>query len=171
MDIRTGLNNLAITSVTYTIGGSTVAQLTEASGVTNVGDSPVYLKSVGTASGPDLTFFNTAGAKVFNVNPELGTTGGVGVFDNGVTTPSNAGLSAYAAAVEGTSMDTDIRNFGYHDYLSPGPTDPAVADLDLQFAKAMNLTDYLVVTERWGNSSFQLLALAADGEPYVGANI
>lgn len=171
VDIRTGLNNLAITQVTYSINGSDVTQVAEAAGVTNVGDSEVFLKSLSTASGPNLTFFNTAGAKVLNVNPQLGGISGVGVFDNGTTTASNAGLASYATAIEGTSTDTDLRNFSYHDYLSPGPTNPAVADLDLHFAKAMNVTDYLVVSERWGNSSFQLLALAADGQPYVGANI
>ncbi|RYD28123.1 MAG: PEP-CTERM sorting domain-containing protein [Verrucomicrobiaceae bacterium] len=170
VDIRTGLNNLAITHVTYSINNVDVNQAAEATGVTNASNTPVLLKKIGTGSTPDLTFFNTAGAKVLNVNPQLAGTSGVGVFDNGVTTTSTAGLAAYATAVEGTSTDTDLRNFSYHDYLSPGPTDPAVADLDLHFAKALNLTDYLLVSERWGNSSFQLLALAANGQPYEGAN-
>lgn len=170
VDIRTGLNNLAINHITYSINGSDVNQAAEAAGVTNVGNSEVLLKKIGAVSGPELTFFNTAGAKVLNVNPQLSGISGVGVFNNGTTTASNAGLAAYAAAVEGTSKDTDLRNFSYHDYLSPGPTNPAVADLDLHFAKGLDLTDYLVVSERWGNSSFQLLALAANGQPYAGAN-
>lgn len=171
VDITPGVNNLAILNVLYSINGSDVSQATEAAGVVNTGDSEVFLKAINTASGPTLNYFNTAGAKVFNVNPQLGSTSGVGVFNNGVTTASNAGLAAYAAAVEGTSTDTDLRNFNYHDYLSPGPTNPLVADLDLQFAKALDMKDHLVVSERWGNSSFQLLALAANGQPYEGANI
>lgn len=171
MDIKPGQNNLAILHVAYSINGSDVVHGTEASGVVNSGDSEVFLKAIGTVSGPTLNYFNTAGAKVLNVNPQLAGTSGVGVFNNGATTSSNAGLAAYAAAVEGTSTDTDLRNFSYHDYLSPGPTDPLVADLDLHFAKALDMKDHLVVSERWGNSSFQLLALAANGQPYEGANI
>ncbi len=171
MDIRTGLNNVAITKVTYSVNGSDVVQTTEATGVNHIGDSEVFLKSISSGVGPDLTFFNTAGALAVNVNPELAGISGVGVFDNGTTTASNAGMGPYATAIAGTSMDTDIRNFSYHDYLLPGPTNPLVADLDLLFAKAINTSDYLVVSERWGNSSFQLLALAADGKPYEGANI
>ncbi len=170
MDITPGLNNVAIQQVVYNVGGSPVTQNAEASGVVNVGNSPVYLQSI-TAGGQALTFFNTSQAKVFNVNPQLGTTSGVGVFDNNTTTVSNGNLTAYADAVAGTSMDTDLRNYGYHDFLSPGPTNPTVADLDLHFAKALNTTDFLVTSERWGNSSFQLLALAQNGEPYTNANI
>ncbi|RYD23120.1 MAG: hypothetical protein EOP88_05490, partial [Verrucomicrobiaceae bacterium] len=162
VDITPGVNNLAILNVLYSINGSDVAQATEAAGVVSTGDSEVFLKAINTASGPTLNYFNIAGAKVFNVNPQLGSTSGVGVFNNGATTASNAGLAAYAAAIEGTSTDTDLRNFSYHDYLSPGPTNPLVADLDLQFAKAFDMKDHLIVSERWGNSSFQLLALAAD---------
>jgi hypothetical protein len=171
VDIKPGLDNVAILHVAYSFNGSDVVHGTEATGVVNTGDSEVYLKAIGTVSGLNLNYFNTAGAKVLNVNPELAGTSGVGVFNNGDTIVSENNLAAYAAAVEGTSMDTDLRNFSYHDYLSPGPTDPLVADLDLHFAKALDMKDHLVVSERWGNSSFQLLALAADGQPYEGANM
>lgn len=169
VDITPGINNIPITRVVYTVAGSDVVQTSEAVAITDTGNSGVLLKGI-TAGGPELTFFNTGLALVFNINPQLGTTSGVGVFDNGTVTSSNAGLPAYGSAVAGTSMDTDIRNYGFHDFLSPGPTNPLVADLDLHFSKALNPGDSLVVSERWGNSSFLLLALAADGLPYANAN-
>jgi hypothetical protein len=171
VDVKAGLNNLVIEQVVYTVGGIPVPQFAEAAGVTNVGNSEVYLTSVKPVGGTALTFFNTGVATVLNINPQMASISGIGIFNNGVTTASNAGFPAYAAALAGTTMDTDLRNFSYHDFLSPGPTDPAVADWDLQFSKALNPTDSLVVSERWGNSSFQLLALAADGQPIASANI
>jgi hypothetical protein len=68
-------------------------------------------------------------------------------------------------------LNTDLRNFGYHDYLSPGPTTPGTADLDLLFYRALNLDDYILVSERWGNSTFTVTALMADGNPYPNANV
>lgn len=170
-DITVGVNNLAIGQVVYNEGGIPYVQTAETTGVTNVGNTPVLLSAIKLVSGPNLTFFNTGVAKVFNVNPALGSTSGVGVYDNGVSTASNAGLQNFADAVAGTSMDTDLRNYGYHDFVSPGPTSPTVADLDLHFSRALNQEDFLLVSERWGNSSFQLLALAADGQPYLASNM
>jgi hypothetical protein len=171
VDITSTSGNVAIGRVVYNVGGSPVIQTSEATGVNSVGNGSVLLESVRTAGGTDLTHFNTGVAKVFNVNPELSSISGVGVFDNGVTIASNAGAQAFADAVAATSMDTDLRNFTYHDYLTPGPTNPLVADLDLHFTRGLNTTDHLIVSERWGNSSFLLLALAADGEPYANSNI
>lgn len=170
MDITPGFNNVPISRVVYDVGGTTVTQTSEATGVSNTGDSSVFLKSI-TGTGPELTFFNISQAKVINVNPGLSGLTDVGVFNNGIKTPSSNGLVTYADAFAGTSMDTDIRNYNYHDFPPPWPLDPTVADADLLFAKALNPSDFLVVSERWGNSSFQLLALAADGEPIVGANL
>ena len=170
MDITpsTSLNNAPITRVTYDVGGSTVVQNSEAGGVTNTADTPVLLKGI-TTGGTDLIYFNTSQAKVVNVNPALAGTPNVGVF-NGGTTTSSATPAAYAAAQAATSMDTNIRNYGFHD-LDPLLAYPSGADSDLLFGKALNPSDFLVVSERWGNSSFQLLALAADGNPIVGGNL
>lgn len=169
MNILPGVNNQPISRVVYEVDGDTVVQNSEADRVVEIGNSSVFLKSV-TATGPELTYFNISLAKAVNVNPGLTGLSNIGVFNNGANTPSTSGLLSYANAFANTSMDTNIRNYGYHDFGSEWPLDPAVADADLLFAKAMNPSDSLLVSERWGNSSFQLLALAADGNPIVGAN-
>lgn len=172
LNVTPGVNNLPIQQVTYTIGGNDVVQSTEAVGVTQTGDSEVYLKSVRITDGAvvDLPFFNTGGAKVVNLNPQLGSTAGAGVFNNGVTTNSNAGLANYAIALAGTSQDTDLRNYSFHDFLVPTPPVAGVSEFDLLFKNALNLSDYLLVAERWGNSFFEVTALMADGTPYASAN-
>ncbi len=174
INLLPGANNVAIQQLTLLIGGTPQVQTAEATGVTHTGDGEVLVKSVRiTDGGPvDLTFFNTEAAAAVNVNSQLSTISGVGVFDNGaVTTSSGAGHQAYADAFAAASLNTDLRNFGYHDYLSPGPTTPGTPDLDLLFYRALNLDDYILVSERWGNSSFTVTALMADGNPYPDANI
>lgn len=174
INLMPGANNVAIQQLTLLIGGTPEVQTTEATGVTHTGDNAVLVQSVRiTDGGPvDLTFFNTEAAAAVNVNTELSTISGVGVFDNGVvTTSSGAGHQAYADAFAAASLNTDLRNFAYHDYLSPGPTTLGRADLDLLFYRALNLDDYILVSERWGNSSFTVTALMADGNPYPNANV
>ena len=168
MDITPVLNNSPISRVTYDVGGSTVIKTSEATGVTQTGDSSVLLKSI-TSGGTEMTFFNTAQAKVVNVNTGLASTPNVGVFNSGTTT-SSSNTASYASAVAATSMDRNLRNYNFHDLSIPLPY-PTGVDCDLLFAKALNPADFLVVSERWGNSSFQLLALAADGNPMAGGNL
>jgi hypothetical protein len=173
LDVTSVTNNFAIQQITYQIGAATVVQNTEALDVNVVSDSEVKVKSVRIIDGApiDLTFFNTEGAKVVQVNPQFASISGVGVFDNGVTTTSTSGLQAYADAFAATSTDTDLRNFGFHDYLAPSTATPGVPDLDLLFYRAMNLDDYFLISERWGNSFFEVTALMEDGTPYANANV
>jgi hypothetical protein len=174
LNITPGVNNMPIQSVELVIGGKVVLQSGEAKRVTDKkSNSEVNVKSVSISTGSsvvlNLDYFNTEGAKVVNVNPQLSSIAGVGVFDNGVTTLSTG--ANYANAYANTSLDTDLRNFTFHDFLAPGPPTPGVPDLDLLFYRALNLDDYLLVSERWGNSVFQVTALMADGTPYATANV
>ncbi len=171
IDVTPGTNNLIISQVTYMINGLDLVQTVEAAGVQNVGDTPVYLKSVRITDGTpvDLNFFNTAGAKVVNINPQLATKSGIGVFDNGTVTASTSG-AAFAAALEGTATDTDLRNFSFQDLVTPALPVKSGFDYDLYFRYALDLSDYLLVSERWGNSSFLVTALDVDGNVYAGSN-
>lgn len=174
LNITPGVNNMAIQSVELVIGGNVVLQTGEATGVTNAtSNSEVNVKSVSISTGSpvilNLNYFNTEGAQVVNVNPQLSSITGVGVFDNGVKSLSTG--ANYAKAYADTSLDTDLRNFTFHDFLAPGPPTPDVPDLDLLFYRALNLDDYLLVSERWGNSVLQVTALMADGTPYATANV
>lgn len=174
INVMQGSNNVAIEQLTLFINGSDVVQTTEATEVNQIGNNEVRVKSVRITDGApvDLTFFNTEGAIAVNVNPELSGISGVGMFDNGVVTTSMGdGHQAYADAFAAASQNTDIRNFGYHDYLTPGPTTPGTPDLDLLFYRALNLDDHILVSERWGNSFFTVTALMADGNPYPDASV
>ena len=174
VQVLPGSNNAPILQLTLSIGGSDVVQNAEASAVTSSGSSAVNVKSVRISDGGpvDLTFFNTEGAKVVAVNPEQSGISSIGVFDNGAVTTSNGagGLSAYAGAVAGTTLDTDLNNYNFRDNLSPGPTTVGVGDYDLLFQRALNPDDYIMVSERWGNAFFRVTALMADGTPYATAN-
>ena len=178
LDVLPGLNNAPITGITFTRDGSTYVQNTEPTAAENVGPSPVLLQSVRITDGGavNLTYFNTEDAKVVNVNPSLSTIGGVGVddgigvYDNGVLTQAkDDGLEAFADAFAGTTLDTDLRNYGFHDRLKT-PIAANAPVLDLLFYRALKAEDFLVVSERWGNSTFTVTALTADGTPYQFAN-
>lgn len=173
LDLVPGSHLKDIEQVVYQSGATTITQNTPATGVVQNGDGEMSVKSVRITDGApvDLTFFNTASAVVVNVNPQYSGIGGVGVFNNGVNTYSTGGLTAYASAYAATVLDTDLRNFTFHDYLSPTPPTTGVPDLDILFYHAMLPEDYFLVAERWGNSSFTVTALKADGTPYAGANV
>lgn len=155
LDLVPGSHLKDIEQVVYQSGASTITQNTPATGVAQNGDGEMSVKSVRITDGApvDLTFFNTANAVVVNVNPQYSSIGGVGVFNNGVSTYSTDGLTAYASAYAATVLDTDLRNFTFHDYLTPSPPTAGVPDLDVLFYHAMLPEDYFLVSERWGNSS------------------
>ena len=172
IDVTPGANLVALEQVIYQTGSGTVVQNSEAAGVTETGDGAVTIQSVRITDGApvELSHFNTGGALEKNVNPEFLGIAGAGVFDNGVRTTSAAGLADYATAYAGTTLDTDIRNYTYHDYLVPGGATPGTPDLDLLFLHALLPgEDYILVSERWGNSGFSITALDENGNPYPDA--
>jgi hypothetical protein len=173
INVVPGTNSVTIQRVVYTINGNDVIQTTEATGVSNVGDTEVSVKSIRINNGGvvDLDYINNAGATVLNVNPGLASISGIGVFDNGVSTPSNGGLAAFATAMAATTTNSDLRNFSYYDQLSPGPPTPGVPDYDLVYVKAMQPNDYLLVSERFGNTYFEVTPLDMTGSPISGANV
>lgn len=168
-----GTNSVVIQQVVYTIGGSDVVQSTESSGVDVVSDTEVSVKSILVNNGGlvNLQYINTFGASVLNVNPGLASISGIGVFDNGVSTPSNGGLAAFATAVAATTTNSDLRDFTYYDFLSPGPPALGVPDYDLVYVRAMQPDDYVLVSERFGNTYFEVTPLDASGTPIAGANV
>lgn len=173
LNVLPGVNNVPIQKVTYTTSGGDVEQLAPAAGVTNVGNTAVTVKSVQVNDGGtirNLNYVNNAGATIVNVNPQIGTIGGIGVFDHGTNIAANAGLAAFTSALAVTTSNFDLRNFTYYDYLSPSPPTLGVPDYDILYTKAMNFDDFILVSERNGNTFFKVTPLQADGTPYVGAN-
>ncbi|MBJ7424511.1 MAG: PEP-CTERM sorting domain-containing protein [Akkermansiaceae bacterium] len=175
IQITPGVNNMAIKQVVLTIGGTDVTQNTEETVVTRGGsNSPINVKSVNISDGSPvnvhLSYFNTEAAKVVNVDPNLANSAGIGVFNNGVTTKSATNnISSYATAFAGTSTDTDLRNYAFNDYVTPART-TNTPQLDILFYRALTIDDYVLVSERWGNSAFQVTALDVQGKPYASGN-
>jgi hypothetical protein len=172
LTVLPGVNNAPVTGVTYSIGGVDVVQGIEPPGAVEVGNFAVNIKSVRIEDGGEveLKFFNTEGAMVVNVNPEIQNIGGIGIYNNG-TTSTPLDLNAYALALAAVTQDTNLRHYGYHDYLSPAPPTPGVPDYDVWFYRALNPDDYMLISERWGNSFFEVTALMEDGTPYPNANV
>jgi hypothetical protein len=167
-----GVNNVPITQVICGIPGSPdVVPTTSQVGVTGpLTDTAVIVKSVQVNNRGllvDLNFVNTMGAMVTNMNPALDTIPGIGVFNHGVTTPSNGpgGLTAYTSALESTASDFDLGNFAYYDDVPSGSPTSGVPDYDILYAQPMAPTDYLLVSERNGNTYFEVTALKQDGTP------
>lgn len=170
IDILPGSHNVLITRVTYEVDGEIVVQDKSVMGVAVSRNAPVYLKSVTINHGGaqrTLDSHNSLGAAVTNLG-FTSATGGVGVFDNGVKT-GTGNLDAFAAALAATTQDTDLMNYAYYDFVTQMPT-PGVADYDLMFQRGFKTDDYLLVSERWGNTYFTLTPLDASGEVITGAN-
>jgi hypothetical protein len=170
LNILPGTNNVPISSVFYTIDGITVHQTAEATGVAVNRNSPVFLKAVVVNDGgisKTLDSFNSLGAVVTNLNL-TSSAKGVGVFKNGsITTTSDIG--AFATSLAGITQDTDLLNYNFYDGVSglPGST---TADYDLLFAKGLGSDDFVLVSERDGNTFFTVVPLGADGSVIAGAN-
>ena len=171
VNILPGVNNVPITRVNYTIDGSAVSQASEASGVSVNRNAPVFLRSVIVNDGgvsKTLDSFNSLGAIVANLNL-TSSTSGVGVFKNGsLTTTSN--LGAFATSLAGITQDTDLLNYNYYDSVSNMPSG-TVADYDLLFQKGLESTDFVLVSERFGNTFFSIVPLNQSGAVIAGANI
>jgi len=164
-------NSVNITEVVYERNNLDVIQTSSATSITNTNDS-IFLKNAtindnGTVK--NLKFFNDGGV-ISNVNFTANTTG-VGVINNGVITSiENDGLASYTTALAGILNDTNINNYAFYDAVSNIPPS-GMSDFDILFANAFRSTDYIAVTERNGNTFFDLTALDVNGNVIVDADI
>ncbi|MGD7654525.1 MAG: hypothetical protein ACQCXQ_15005 [Verrucomicrobiales bacterium] len=182
VNVLPGVNNVPITQVVYNDGTNDIVQTSPASGVENTSDTPLSVKSVQINNGGtliNLEYINTDGATVLNINPEFENIGGtsvgtgvngIGVFDNGTNTLSKDNLVNFSNALAATTIDTDLRNFIFYDYLDSTPS-YGTPDFDIVYNTAMNLDDYVLISERNGNTYFEVTPLKADGTPYENANV
>lgn len=171
IDVLPGAHNVLITRVTYEVDGEIVVQDVPAAGVAVNRDGPVYLKSVTVNDGGslrELESHNSLGATAVNV-AFTSSTRGVGVFNNGVIT-GTSGIAAFSGALAATTQDTDLLNYCFYDFVAGMPR-IGVADYDLLFERSFEPSDFVLVSERWGNTYFTLTALDAGGEVITGANI
>lgn len=207
LNVLPGLNNVEITQVIYeetkvTTGG-VVSQVTVTQnapvgtandGVTPPGsgfaftNAPVRMNTVQVRPSPgilvDLHFVNSVGATVLNVNSELASINGIGVFNHtasggftSLNTLSKDGIPAFSTALASTFSNNDLRNFSYYDFLSDkvsgAPRTPTlnVPDYDVLYTSPMLATDYIVISERNGNTFFEVTPLDVNGNVIAGANV
>lgn len=170
VDILPGTNNVPISSVAYSIDGSIVTQTSEATGVSTRRNGSVFVQSVNVNDGgttKSLNAFNTLGGVVRNVNL-TSSTFGVGVFDNGVKT-TTSDLSAFSSSLAGITQDTDLLNYSYYDGSGNLPNS-STSDYDLLFARGFESNDFILVSERDGNTFFSVVPLDINGNVISGAN-
>jgi len=194
LNVLPGVNNIPITQVTYDISGSNVVQTApvpasagNGNGVTPgvLSNDPVVVKSlVVNHAGQlvDLNFVNAVGAVITNINPQLASITGIGVFNHGGLIPTVftqgqiSGIPAFSSALASTFSNLNLRNFAYSDTANfRTPTDfisptNGLPDYDVLYTQPMQPTDYIFLSERNGNSSFEVTALKQDGTPFAEAN-
>ncbi|NOX28806.1 MAG: hypothetical protein GXP35_01950, partial [Actinobacteria bacterium] len=167
--IRAGQGDVDIVQVVMNHGGQYVVQNAPATSVVDSSSTPLLIESI-TVNDDGvikvLDDFNFTGISIQNTNWDSGQTG-VRTSQNGVhSTPTDAGFWANVEQVLGSP---DLR-----DYLDiSNNSNPALAnfepDFDFFFERPLDNDDYLLVTERWGNTFFDLVPLDADGELIPGS--
>lgn len=166
-DIVLGTNNLSIQEVTLQYNGTTDIQTSGASGVETSTALPVQIQQIVVDdNGTDvvLDFFNTEGVEIRN-NNFSGNVSGVGVYNQGTTTPAS-NQSAWESAMVDVVNDKNMLNYMFYDNSSNLPSGD---DFDVNWLKGLTEVDYFVVQERDGNTYFTLTPLGADGNPITEA--
>lgn len=194
LNVLPGVNNTPITQVTYDVGGTDVVQTApvpasagNGNGVTPgvLSNDPVIIKSIVVNNAGqlvDLNFVNQVGAVITNINPQLASITGIGVFTHGGLIPTvltegqTSGIPAFSTALASTFSNLNLRDFAYSDtanFRTPtnfiSPTN-GLPDYDVLYTQPMLPTDYIFLSERNGNSSFEVTALKQDGTPLESAN-
>ena len=182
LNITETLNSVSISRVKYDVDGSFVDQTSEATSVDSVRKDPVFVVDIDLNLGgttKTLQFYNEGIAEVRNNNFTSSTgsgesNGGVGVYNTTAPTKiriQDDGLTTYEDAVASAATNTNLMNYLFYD-STDGNTLPATGthDFDLLYQYAWTTDDYLVVTERDGNTFFELTPLHINGNPISGAN-
>ncbi len=164
--VRANDNNVPITKVTYTVDDILWTQNASTRGG-SFSTHNIVLKSVevndnGTAR--TLEFFNL-GASVTNNNFTANTTG-VGVYKDGNTT-TTADPVQFDAAINDMSSDSSLLHMLVYDATANVPNG---SEFDIIWNRGMLADDYIVLGERNGNSTFNVIALDINGNTIAGAS-
>jgi hypothetical protein len=164
---------LAITEVSYEIGGVASTQLTEVTSGVSQQTQPVYVTQV-VAGGRTLDFFNFEGARLRDINQNFDQSNittaqtGIGTVNHTGFTAASAGKVAFDNSLAATTQNNDILDYIYYD--GAGTTPSAAFDFDMLFKRGLEPNDAFLIQERNGNTYFKLNPLGADGNVIAGAN-
>jgi hypothetical protein len=109
--------------------------------------------------------FRDIGTGAIVNNNFTSSTLGIGTYNQG--TEVLASTSAWESAMSGVVSDRNILHYLFYDGSSTNP--PAGPDFDVLWSSGLTSNDYLVVSERDGNTNFAVTPLGVDGAPISGA--
>lgn len=171
--ITAGSGDVTITQVVLDDDGTPVTQNTEApragiGRVTDSDDDPVDFVSVTVTDGVSVVLdeFNVGTVAVTNFDFPAGSSG-VYAFENG--TQTQVLTAGFEAAVARTANSLDLRDYMGFDAVSAAATAPD-SNFDILFDAPLRNSDYLLVSERDGNTFFDLVALDKQGNVIDGSN-
>ncbi|PQJ78674.1 hypothetical protein BTO18_05505 [Polaribacter porphyrae] len=171
-DVVLGTDNVKITEVQIEFNGSIITQTNgygsasaPASRQTTLPVNMQYAKVDHGGTTKTLSFFNAAGAFVTNNNFTNAATG-VGVYNEGVETLVSNGVPAWEDAMQNMVDNRNALNYLFYDGASNIPAGP---DFDIYWSRALQNDDFLVVSERDGNTFFKIVPLDINGNPIVTA--
>ncbi|MHB0756489.1 SdrD B-like domain-containing protein [Polaribacter sp. M15] len=166
-DVVLGTNNKTITEVQIEFNGNTITQTSGGVDPTinaNKTALPVLMNYIKINDGgtiKKLDFLNAKGAFLHSNNFTNATTG-VGVYTEGTETLISNGVSDWEDAMQNMVTSRNALSYMFYDGSS---NTPAGDDFDIYWSKALTNDDYLVVSERDGNTNFQLVPLDINGNP------
>jgi len=169
---RAGENNVPITAAKILRNGSTlIQQNTSAAGVSAVTTESldlVELAIVDAGRPRTLSVTNRGGGSVTQVNVSPSSTL-YGVANQGVVqTIASLGMETFRLLAAATASNSDLNN--YIDDSSGDTLPDGNSEYDILFNFPFQTHDYVIMSERFGNSSASLTPLNAAGEIIPGSN-
>ncbi|MGY6649047.1 SdrD B-like domain-containing protein [Wenyingzhuangia sp. IMCC45574] len=170
-DVVLGTDNVSITEVQIEFNGNTITQTSgglDPAPVAKQTSLPVLMNYVKINDGgtiKTLNFLNAKGALLASNNFTNSTTG-VGVYDEGVETLISDGVAGWEDAMQDMVTNRNALSYMFYDGSS---NTPAGDDFDIYWSKALTNNDYLVVSERDGNTFFRIVPLDINGNPIASA--
>lgn len=166
----TSINDVDITQVVLNDSGTVVTQTASGAGAVVAGSTPVDLVEITINDGGTavvLDEFTAGSSDAYGFSYPTGLTG-VRTWENGVAT--ELADSGFETALERVLDSTDLRDYLAYDSTSlAGSTwNP---DFDVMFTAPLYNDDYIVVTERNGNTFFDLIPLDVNGNPIPGHEV
>jgi len=171
--ITAGAGDVPITEVELIDNGTAVTQTASAplslpGRVTDSDDDVVTFSSITVDDGGPVVLdeFNVGSATNFQFPPN---SSGVSTFENGTATL--VGSADFEPSVTRVLQSTDLRDYIGYDAISAEVSGNTLHDFDVVFDEPNRNSDYLVITERNGNTFLNLVALDKVGNVIPGSNV
>ena len=161
-----GTDNVPITQLNMTRNGTVVVQNSGNLSTIATTDAILLDSVIINDGGTSVTLdnFMSDGSYIANNNFSSSVTG-VGVYNQGTETfASNS--AAWEAEMEEVVSDANLLHYLFYDGSS---NTPSGADFDVRWARGLTNDEYIVVSERDGNTYFTITPLGSDGNVISGA--